>query len=59
MTPYEDLPKETSPDEMARVFAIHLHTYGCNASEALAVLLGAAMNYIAMHDALEEENPDD
>ena len=59
MTPYEDLPKETTPDEMARDFAVRLHTYGCDVSEALAVLLGAAMNYIAMHDALEKEEDDE
>jgi len=58
MTPYEDLPESTTPDELARDFAIHLHTYGCDVSEALAVLLGAAMHYTLLHNALEEKEDD-
>lgn len=53
MTPYEDLPEETTPDEIARDFAVRLHTYGCDMAQALAVLLGAAMGYTAMIENLK------
>lgn len=58
MTPYEDLPETTTPDEMAQEFAVRLHTYRCDMAQALAVLLGAAMGYTAMIENMKE-NPDD
>lgn len=59
MTTYEELPESTTPEELARDFAIRLHTYGCDMGEALAILLGAAMNYTAIGVLKDEENPDD
>ena len=56
MTPYEDLPEKTTPDEIARDFAVRLHTYGCDMAQALAVLLGAAMGYTAMIENLKGES---
>ena len=53
MTPHDDLPETTTPDDMARDFAIRLHAYKCSTEEALGILLGAAMNYISIQKELE------